>query len=194
MLRLQKFVVDIRYKKSLELYLADTLSRAYQEETEELSDFCHTLTGIDQKQNIGVGDALLEEIRIETCQDCTIQEVKNVVMTEWPSSHEGIPKSGQLCFGCRVDLKLCDDFVMESEAVVVPEQLRVVILGKVHDTSHVGIEACLRRARRIFYWPEMAKEIHDYVMSCAVCQRNKHFNNGRGRCKLTKFLMHNGKW
>ena len=35
------------------------------------------------------------------------------------------------------------------------------------------LNACLRRARRIFYWPGMAKEMHDHVMSCAICQRNK---------------------
>ena len=43
----------------------------------------------------------------------------------------------------------------------------------VHDTAHMGIEACLHQARRIFYWPGLAKEMNDYVMFCAVCQQNQ---------------------
>lgn len=35
------------------------------------------------------------------------------------------------------------------------------------------VEACLHQARRIFYWPGLAKEMNDYVMFCAVCQQNQ---------------------
>ena len=46
--------------------LADTLSRAYMK-TEELSDFCHALTEIDQKYNIAVGDVLLQKAKDAIC-------------------------------------------------------------------------------------------------------------------------------
>ena len=48
--------------------------------TEELSDFCHALTEIDQKQNITVGDALLQEIKDAIRQDPTSQELKDVIL------------------------------------------------------------------------------------------------------------------
>ena len=93
LLRLQKFDIKIQYKKGAEMYLADTLSRAYIK-TEELSDFCHALTEIDQKQNIAVGDALLEEIREATCQYPTSQNLKDVVLKGWPASIKEVPKAG----------------------------------------------------------------------------------------------------
>ena len=66
LLRLQKFDIKIQYKKGTEMNLADTLSRAYMK-TEELSDFCHALTEIDQKYNIAVGDALLQKAKDAIC-------------------------------------------------------------------------------------------------------------------------------
>ena len=144
LLRLQKFDIDIRYKKGKELYLANTLSRAHHAETEKLSEFCHSLTGVDQKENITVGDSLLEDTSTATCQDCNLQELKELFVVGWASSHKKVPKSCQSYFGCREDLIFFHDFIMKGEAIVVPKQLRAEILRRVHDTAHMGIEACLR--------------------------------------------------
>lgn len=172
LLRLQKFDIKIRYKKGSQMYLADTLSRAYLQ-AEELSDFCHALTEVDQKQNVAVGDVLLQEIKEATCKDPTSKELKNIVLTGWPASSKQTPKESRAYFGCRENLTVEGDLLMKGETVVVPKELRAQVLKKIHDPAHMGIEACLRRARQIFYWPGMAKEMHDYVMTCSVCQRNR---------------------
>ena len=39
---------------------------------------------------------------------------------------------------------------------------------KVH-TGHLGINACLRRARDLIYWPGISSEIRAYIETCATC-------------------------
>ena len=37
-------------------------------------------------------------------------------------------------------------------------------------SSHIGIEGCVRCAREILYWPRMSAEIRDFVSRCTICQ------------------------
>jgi len=62
--------------------------------------------------------------------------------------------------------------------VVVPfdEDLRLLLLIEAHDTvtaGHTGVESTLDRLTRRFYWSGVASDVHDYVLSCDSCQRNK---------------------
>ncbi|XP_014669350.1 PREDICTED: uncharacterized protein K02A2.6-like [Priapulus caudatus] len=41
-------------------------------------------------------------------------------------------------------------------------------MDQIH-SSHVGIEACLRRARECLYWPAMNSEIRDFIVACEIC-------------------------
>ena len=36
-------------------------------------------------------------------------------------------------------------------------------------TSHIGVEACIRRARDSLYWPCMTTELKEYIAKCNVC-------------------------
>jgi hypothetical protein len=36
--------------------------------------------------------------------------------------------------------------------------------------SHLGIEACLRRARECIFWPRMNSDLKAYIQSCDLCQ------------------------
>ena len=39
--------------------------------------------------------------------------------------------------------------------------------------SHIGIEACIRRARDTLYWPRMTTELKEYVAKCDVCMAHR---------------------
>ncbi len=65
-----------------------------------------------------------------------------------------------------------------KEAIVIPNQkeLKNSILYEFHDipsAGHVGIDNTFRAVRRHFYWPNMRREIEQYVQTCECCQRNK---------------------
>ena len=54
--------------------------------------------------------------------------------------------------------------------------LRKLIMESEHDSrvaGHMGMDKTMELVDRNFYWPEMAKDIEDYVRSCEDCQRNK---------------------
>ena len=39
--------------------------------------------------------------------------------------------------------------------------------------SHIGVEACIRRARDSLYWPWMTTELKEYIAKCDVCMAHR---------------------
>jgi len=60
---------------------------------------------------------------------------------------------------------------------IPPEaSVRAELLKRHHDdelAGHFGIERTLELMSRKYYWPELAKDVEEYVSSCDVCQRVK---------------------
>ena len=54
--------------------------------------------------------------------------------------------------------------------------LRKLIMERKYDSrvaGHMGMDKTMELVDLNFYWPEMAKDIEDYVRSCEDCQKNK---------------------
>ena len=47
-------------------------------------------------------------------------------------------------------------------------RLRPKIIEKLH-RSHIGIEGCLRRAREVVYWPNINRELKEFISKCETC-------------------------
>jgi hypothetical protein len=59
----------------------------------------------------------------------------------------------------------------------IPKSLRREILHLFHDTpeaGHFGVKKTKRAIRNRVYWPNMMKEIQEYVQSCETCQKCKN--------------------
>ncbi len=57
--------------------------------------------------------------------------------------------------------------------------LRELIMSEHHDlgiAGHLGVTKCLRYIRRQYYWPDMKRNVRNYIRSCEHCQRNKPSN------------------
>ena len=67
----------------------------------------------------------------------------------------------------RDELTVQDGLIVKGNAVVIPRNLRTAMKAKIH-SSHLSIEACLRRARKCLYWPAMAAEIKEYISACKI--------------------------
>ena len=60
--------------------------------------------------------------------------------------------------------------------IIVPSTLRARILKSFHDSptnGHQGIDKTLDKIKRYYWWPNMKKDIHNYVLSCSTCARCK---------------------
>ncbi|KAI2666787.1 Retrovirus-related Pol polyprotein from transposon 17.6 [Labeo rohita] len=94
LMRLQLYDIRVSYKPGKELYIADTLSRAYlKEQVESLLEDelqVHTLLVC-----LPISKEKQETFRTATIQDAELQQVVNVVQSGWP---DDIVKSSQVTF------------------------------------------------------------------------------------------------
>ncbi|XP_033107935.1 uncharacterized protein K02A2.6-like [Anneissia japonica] len=69
--------------------------------------------------------------------------------------------------------------------------MRKDIKNKVH-TGHMGINACLRRARDLVFWPGMSKEIRQFVETCDICAQ--HGYNKQPKEPLISYPLATRPW
>lgn len=72
-----------------------------------------------------------------------------------------------------------DGLLWHEGKIFVPETSRPVVLKLLHDhklAGYFGVHKTLNLVQRTFWWPQMAQQCKDYVLSCTVCQRSKGSN------------------
>ena len=93
-----------------------------------------------------------------------------VILQGWPEEKTSVPPLALPYFYQRDELTTQNGIIFRGERVVVPTKLRAIMKQKVH-SSHMGTEACLRRARECIFWPGMSAEIKQSVESCETCRK-----------------------
>ena len=148
LLRLQQYDAEIRYRPGREMYLADTLSRAYlslsptdteRSETEKEVESVHAV------DHLAISEQQLSEIKQETAQDPTLQTPKNVILRGWPANSSSVPKEVSEYFNVRDELAVQDGIIFKGQRCVIPKTLRQKVKEKIH-RAHIRIQGCLRRA------------------------------------------------
>ena len=83
LLRLQRFNLDVRYKKGSQMYIADLLSRAslpeVPREATDFDVFCTEVEVVNAAEHLPVSDSRLEQIQKCTLLDCTVLEENHTV-------------------------------------------------------------------------------------------------------------------
>ena len=172
LLHLQKYDIELQYKRGKEMHIADALSRAYSNNSaprrEEQSEFCHQVEDMVLSEHLPISSESLRQLCEETAKDQGLQILMRVVLAGWPEHRQLVPQEVQAYFTSHDKLSVQDGILFKSNRVVIPASLRQHIIQKVH-SSYMGIEGSLRRAREAYYWPLMNAQIRDYVNSCSVC-------------------------
>jgi len=173
LMSMRQFDLEVKYKKGKELYIADTLSRAYLQEVDSIS----VETPLDVnlvKEQAPISDAKFEVFKTETEKDPELSVVLQVVMDGWPEHIRNCPNEAKPYFTVRDELTIVDGVLFKSNKIVVPKSLRAEMLAKIHE-SHQGIVRCKQRARECLYWPGMMTEIYTIVTQCSMCQQNANY-------------------
>ena len=71
---------------------------------------------------------------------------------------------------------LVDGVLHFQKRIIVPSNLKARILKSFHDaptTGHQGIDRTYEKLNRYYWWPNMKKDVTNYVLSCNVCCKNK---------------------
>ena len=83
LLRMQHYDVEIRYKPGSQMYMADTLSRAYLK-NEARSPVEQKVATIHMMDFLPISELQLREIQEATQCDPTLQALKKVILDGWP--------------------------------------------------------------------------------------------------------------
>ena len=144
LLNVQKYDVTIVYKPGREMYLADTLSRAFLENADHTQGRFDRMNAV---KSVPMTDESLEEIKRSTHDDEVLQQLKTVIQSGWPEDKHLLPIVLTLYYGYRDELRKKE---------------------RIH-SSHIGINGCLRRARECMFWPCMSADLKQYISQCETC-------------------------
>uniref|UniRef100_A0AAQ4QQF4 Gypsy retrotransposon integrase-like protein 1 n=1 Tax=Gasterosteus aculeatus aculeatus TaxID=481459 RepID=A0AAQ4QQF4_GASAC len=109
------------------------------------------------------------------------QVIEAVKQGVWPSGNDLNPEVllmkrevGRLVMRDGLLFRASKKAVEETLQLVLPSQLREVVLHSLHDDmGHLGVERLTDLLRARFYWAKMAQDAEQYVRSCGLCITRK---------------------
>ena len=167
-IRLQHYNMKVVYKPGADQVVADYLSRM-EHQVEEVHTIDHAT--IDEvSSHMLVGEHWRSKLVEHTSTDPTLQAIKKQVLVGWPEQRHELPEELRTFHTFHEELAFTDGLIFRGDRVVVPRSLRMDMMKEVH-CAHMGVQACLRRARECVYWPRMSAELTDFVQQCDICQK-----------------------
>ena len=164
LLRCQKYDYTLQYQSGKSIPIADGLSRAPLTDKPTPTEEVFTVSNVNFSP---INSSRLNDIRIATDSDSTLQQLKQMILQGWPTHKSAVPSDIAVFFDYRDELTIQDGIVLRGNRVVIPVSLRNDMKQRVH-AGHLGINSCLQRARKLIYWPGMSCDIHQYVQACPV--------------------------
>lgn len=171
LLRLQKYNLAVSYKPGNQMFLADHLSRTAQYETTVPEDSFQVFS-VDLEKNISMQALKISPERLEQLQRCTgqdesLQTLKTAILSGWTAQRDQAPVNIREYWNYRDELSVHNGILFKGSRVLIPRVLRPEVMSKIH-SSHLGIEACLRKARDSVFWPNMTGDVRDQVSQCSI--------------------------
>jgi len=187
-LRLQHYNLQVSYLPGKYMHVADFLSRAplscqqsdaatpenvfaalkLNNETEVYEEFEKT----NATDYLCASDEAKARLKQTLVDDDCLLELKAVVLNGWPDVKEDVSPKIREYWNFRDEISVNDGLLFRCSQVIVPRSMRPDMIRQVH-SGHLGLEACLRRARDILYWPGMQAEVKQAVQCCRVCREFK---------------------
>ena len=120
LLQLQKYDFDMQYVPGKHLVVTDTFTRASLPDTDpkipnmEMSIHVHTVISA-----LPITEQKLQQFKMETANDRTLQLVKSYVLNGWPKSHHQVYPAAQPFYNVRRDLSCLHDLVLKDETITI---------------------------------------------------------------------------
>ena len=177
-LYLQDFDYQIRYRRGVDMHLADALSRApigasTQRSKEELEP-AECLLLVEENSVIrksAIPEFSFEEVVRETEADAALQLLVKTVQEEWPESSRTLPIEVSPYFPFREEIVWMKGVLWKGNGCVIPKNIRQKILKRLH-AAYSGVESCLKLAREYVFWPGVTAQVKDHVRRCQTCAMN----------------------
>jgi hypothetical protein len=146
--------MTIEFRPGVQIYIADWLSRAYIEEKSTPAKPYQIFQMREEnklfKEIQNINQLSGQKIQKETQTDPVLMTLKTMVLSGWPKSRDEVPVSIREYVGFRDEITVHNG-MYKGMNVIVPSSMHKQMLEKIH-ASHLGLEACLRRAKDVLYW------------------------------------------
>ena len=169
LVRALAYDIDVQYLEGKKMVLADTLSRAYINNTD--NDPQADFASINAVSFLPMRQERLEEIRRESENDPSLKLLKDTINHGWPDKN-CVPPLISEYFGVRDELAVTDGLIFRGERLVVPRSMKKAIVADIH-VGHTGVDSCLRRSRESVYWPGMTNDIREFIQRCQQCREQE---------------------
>lgn len=151
---LMRFDAKIEYQPGKSNVVADALSRR---------PFPQEVCSVWIATKLGVPDPQLDEIRLGYLQDPLAMRIFEQKI------------------GDRSPYRVIHGLVFHLDkgqrSLYLPtKELRLKIMEQLHGQAHAGIYRTYELIKRDYYWPQIWKDVQQYVQTCDICQRWKYSN------------------
>lgn len=171
-LRLMRFDYSIQHVPGKFLYTADALSRSPLHPADSPTMDTHDGTESYVAAVISSLPASKERLAVyrrAQAADPICQKVSAFCRSTWPNKH-AISTTLQPYWDARGHFSLHDDLLLYGTRIVVPHQLQLETLQKLHQ-GHQGIQRCRARTYSV-WWPGVSRAVEDFVRRCPACSKS----------------------
>ena len=166
LLRLQRYDYTITYRPGKEMILPDSLSRmisnADNKEIDLDFQICH----------IQFSTPRLRELISATREDPILSQLLKYVLNGFPDSRRDMHSETRNYWSFRDELSIEDGILLKGTRIIIPSSLTSKFMQDLH-MGHLGVTKCQQRAKSTVYWPNIDRDIEEYIRSCETCQRNQ---------------------
>jgi hypothetical protein len=132
-----KFDLEVAYKPAKEMYVSDTLSRAYTTTTqttaeielaEEIDVTVHTLL-----HDTDISLCTLVDLKAATADDPTYSRLRDIIRHGFPSDVSALPSNLRCYHSIVANLNEVDGVLLHEGKVLVPDALNLRMLAWIHE-------------------------------------------------------------
>lgn len=174
-LKLLKYDIEFKYLQGRFMFIADLLSRSYQNTENTDESYMHEIVHcIGLAHNFECTEEQKTQLITESSQDSELKILRNFINNGWPNSKD-IPDGLHSYYKLRGELSLDNDLVFFNDRLIVPVNLRSSFMKTLHE-GHIGTTKMKQIARNLYYWPHIDSHIEEYVRKCYPCQMYQNSN------------------
>jgi hypothetical protein len=178
LLRLQRYQLHVQYKQGKELHVADFLSRTAQSTTEHrqmqtpatvyaMGLATTDLEKVDHTSDVNISTKTMESIKAHCSQDPLFQALYAQITNSWPGTKQAVSHTLKDFWMHKEELTTAKGLLIKENRVFIPDMLRTDFLRKIQ-YGHSGIEASLRKACDVVFWPRITEDVKIFISKCTM--------------------------
>jgi transposase InsO family protein len=167
-LELLSYPVELKYRPGPEMVLADTLSRACLDGTQQCDDLASDPL-VSVCSVVIRSEDTMSKYQKATADDEELPVVMRYIQEGWPAQKKSCAQRALPYWNLRHSLSCLDGVIFYGSRLVIPVSLRAEVVESLH-SAHQGVTKTLQRARESVFWPGLKLRIEEKCLSCLPCQ------------------------